>query len=126
VTSGLKSTTRKTYASAQRQYLSFCNEYSLVSLPASEETLLMFVAQLYRKNCSYSTVNVYLAAVRALHVLEGLPDPLPQCLRLKLAIRAIGTSSGPPRQKLPLTMNILEKILSFLDAEASFNNHADV
>lgn len=90
-------------------------------VPASENTILLYVANLHRKNCCQSTVNVYLSAVRSLHVLNGLPDPLPAFLRVKLAVRAIGTLSDPPKQKLPLTFSILQRISTTLSASY---NHA--
>lgn len=83
-------------------------------VPATEDTLLLFVAYLHRKNCCHSTVSVYMSAIRSLHIFQGLADPLPKYLRLKLAVRAIGTLSGPPRQKLPLTFSILEKISKYI------------
>lgn len=81
----------------------------------------MFVALLHKKNCSHNTVNVYLAGVRALHISEGFSDPLSQCLRLKLAVRAVGMNSAPPKQKLPITLEILEKMFKVVGHHNSFD-----
>lgn len=109
---GLKSNTRKTYSSAQQQFLNFCSQFSFVSCPASEKILLMYVSYLHNKGLKSSTISVYLAAVRSLHIQEGLSDPLVGCLRLKRALKAVINNSSPPSQKLPITCDILERIKS--------------
>lgn len=41
---GLAENTHRTYSSAQRQYLTFCDRHGFTAVPASEETLSLFVA----------------------------------------------------------------------------------
>ena len=110
VTHGLKANTRRTYSSAQRQYIDFCNYYSLAPMPANEDQLLTYVAYLNRRNLSPSTMSVYLAAVRAMHISAGHADPLQCCLRLKQALRSISMEHAAPKQKLPLTLDILARM----------------
>ena len=43
VRSGVRSSTRKTYTSAQKYFIDFCELHSLSPLPASETTVLLFV-----------------------------------------------------------------------------------
>lgn len=113
VNSGLKDNTHKTYTSAQRQYVKFCERYSLNVLPASEDQLLAYVAHLNKRDLSHSTVSVYLAAVRSLHVTEGYSDPLKDCQRLARAVRGVAITHQSPKQKLPITFNIMSRIIPY-------------
>ena len=112
VYSGLKFNTRKTYSSAQKQYLKFCQEYELDTLPATEHTLLLYLACMYDRGLKYSTIRVYLAAVRSLHIESGMADPLAGCLRLNQALKGLLRGAPPPTQKLAITGNILVKLRS--------------
>ena len=118
--------TKKTYASAQSQFLIFCYSNNLLNptgfpCPASELTLLRFLAHL--SNRQASTIRVYLAAVRALHVTLGFQDPFTNCLRVPLAVRGLQRSQPPlaDRNKLPITALTLQTLKLHLDC-ASFND----
>ena len=72
VYSGLMYNTRRTYSVAQQQYFKFCMACQLDSTPATDHTLLLYVAYLGDKKLKYSSIKVYLDAVRSLHVESGL------------------------------------------------------
>ena len=74
----LKPSTHRTYSSAQNKYLNFCQFYNLVALPASEDTLLLYVAFLYDLKLKGGTIRVYLAAVRSLHIYLNHAYPVYQ------------------------------------------------
>lgn len=63
---------------------------------------------------------MYLSAVRSLHVDQGFPDPLENCLRLQRAVRGIKRSQGalPSRPRLPVSSNILRIIYSAIDLKS--------
>ena len=111
--SGLKASTLKTYASAQRSYLQFCESYSLTPVPTSDATLLLYVAFLFRRGLKGSSIKVYLAGVRNLHVVRSLPYPdySPQ---LQLALRGAVKLSDPPERKLPITFSVLSRMFEYL------------
>ena len=67
----LRENTRKTYTSAQNRYIHFCQLYGQTPMPATEQVLLLYIAYLYDQKLSHSTVHVYLAAVRSLHIFHG-------------------------------------------------------
>ena len=79
---GLASSTKRCYESGQRRFLSFCDRVNLPYLPASEETIFLFISYLGMEKVSYKTIKSYLAAVRHLHVslayllLESLLVPI--------------------------------------------------
>lgn len=112
---GIASSTRRTYSSAQRKFLEFCHwsqsAHSNGSpLPASEWTLMLFVSHLSR-TIKASSIKVYLAAVRSLHIENGFPNPLSNCLRLERVIRGIKRSQGiSKRERLPVTVTVLLRI----------------
>ena len=41
LTNSLRHNTRKTYTSPQKRYLAFCREYAHITLPATEDVLLL-------------------------------------------------------------------------------------
>jgi hypothetical protein len=114
VGSGLKASTMKTYASAQRSYLSFCDEHDLTPLPSSDAVLLLYVAFLHKRGLKGSSIRVYLSGVRNLHVLSSCvyPEHSP---KLQLALRGAVKLSEPPVRKLPITFSVLLKLFALLD-----------
>ena len=114
VQSGLRIRTRRTYSSAQRCYLRFCDDHGLVPIPCSEDTMLLFIAYLHTNNCKSSTIRVYKAAVRSLHIEEGYGDPTEKFLRMKQALRGIDVISDNPVKKFPITLDILCKLINIL------------
>ena len=112
---GLADSSHRTYTSAQRQFLQFCRDFSLDPLPASEDTLLLFSTHLAQR-IKPQSIQVYLAAVRSLHVAQGLPNPLHPGLKLKQTLRGIERQHfSPPKQKMPLTFDILTELQPFLN-----------
>ena len=85
---GLAWTTNRTYGSGEKRFIQFCLSNRLMSqegdiLPASEGTLIYFASYLAR-TVKHSTIKLYLAAVRNLHISCGHGDPLSGKLLLKI------------------------------------------
>ena len=112
---GISQATRRSYDSAQRGFLQFFYWLQRVNpdgspLPAGKEALMAYVAYLSRSTKA-SSIKVYLAAVRSLHIENGLCNPLKDCLRLELTLRRIKRNQVvSKRQRLPVTLNALSKI----------------
>ncbi len=107
---GIRSSTARTYASAQRRFLDFCNLYHLCPVPCTEETALLYVAHLDKANLSSRSIKVYLSALHSLHIQEGVPYSIGESERLKRALRAVTIKNPAPRQKLPITYEILTRM----------------
>ena len=61
-------------------------------------------------------LKFYLSAVRSLHIEQGFPDPLLNCLRLQRVLRGVKRSQGSPAaQRLPITDSLLLVIHRALD-----------
>ncbi|XP_078343927.1 uncharacterized protein LOC144629561 [Oculina patagonica] len=83
-------------------------------LPASEGTLIYFSSYLARK-VKHSTIRLYLAAVRNLHISCGYGDPLQGKLLLKKVLRGILRFQGRSRiLRQPVTPGVLLAIRPIL------------
>ena len=94
IKSAFKPNTVKTYQQGQDSFYRFCETFQLTALPASEITLIYFVCYLFDKKLKGSTIRVYLAGVRNLHILKGFPSPLGGD-RLALALKGTLVLSPP-------------------------------
>ena len=109
---GLAAGTRSTYASRQRAFIDYCALHNLEPLPASELTLLKYLASLFHSKLSSSTCNGHITAIRNLHIINGLQDPTVGRERLALVKRGIAVNIAP----LPLRAAVTDiHIKSFLD-----------
>ena len=119
---GVAPNTARAYKSAQSRYWAFCARFSLPPLPASEQTLILFVAEL-AQDLAHSTIRSYLSGVRNLHITNGLPDPLPGSLRLNLVLNGIRrVKVHPPKVKIPVTPLVLHRLSKvFLSTQADVN-----
>ena len=113
---GLASSTRNSYASGQRKFLEFCKIHPSGSpCPVDEWTLCLFMTFL-AKTVQYSTIKVYLSAVRSLHIDQGFPDPLVDCLRLRRVLWGVQRTQGDASsQRLPITDDVLVIIFKVLN-----------
>ena len=85
-------------------------------LPASEGTLIYFASYLAR-TVRHSTIKLYLAAVRNLHVTAEYPDPLKGKLLLRKVLRGILRYQGNQRaRRLPVTPEVLLAIRPVLQS----------
>ena len=81
-------------------------------------TVLLYVTHLHQCGLAHSTISVYLSAVRSLHVLAGLPEPQLRTPQVNLALRAIKAHTPAPKQKDPITVEVLCKMLQITDTES--------
>ena len=118
---GLADNTHRIYNSAQRQYLTFCETHDFTAVPASEETLSLFVAFLADR-LKPQSIKVYLAGIRALHISHRLHNPLTHTIKLQQTLRGIEhVHSSPPKQKLPITFDLLCRLQHFIDPPSKDN-----
>ena len=112
LTHGLAPLTRCSYASAQTKFSSFCHQLGKLHpsgscCPTDEWTLCLFVTFLAR-TLQHSSIKVYLSGIRALHIDQGFPDPLADCLRLPRVVRGIKHCQGTPSStQLPITDDLM-------------------
>ena len=115
VENSIRPSTKRTYTSAQRHFLQFCEFYNFEAVPCNSETVVMYVAYLNCNGFKLSSIRVYLSAIRSLHLCGGFQNPFEGSVRLKMALRSIAIIGGAPKQKLPITIEMLQKIFPLLD-----------
>ena len=91
ILSSVSSATARKYSGLQRTFKGFCQTLNLIAVPAEEATLVNFLTYLkLGRNLGPTTIRGYLSAIRHLHVINGVPDPLLNRPRLSL-VRAAAT-----------------------------------
>ena len=65
---GISAATRNAYTTGLKKYSTFCSQTKLQPVPATEDTLVLFITHVAQQNLSYGTIQVYLLAVRYNHI----------------------------------------------------------
>jgi hypothetical protein len=110
------------YKTAERLLATYCKDQGLgCYLPVDEQTLLGFVHWLaYVKKVTAGTINSYLAGIRKLHIVKGMPEPQlrTQFVQMVLAgrknIEAAQKLRSISNERQPVTPDILALIKSRL------------
>lgn len=119
---GIAESTRKTYQSALRKFYQFCKQFNIISpFPVSESLLCYFISYLaFVQHLSPKTIKVYLAGIRHMQVVLGLPEPreFSSLPRLRLVQSGIQRTHSQRmdeavRVRLPITASILAKMRSY-------------
>ena len=111
----LAPSTRRTYMSAQKRFLNFCEVADCPPIPVSEGWLCGYVAFLARDGLKHSSIKSYLSSICHLQISA---DPFAASMpRLEQVLKGIKVNQGRqgrnmPNQKLPITPEILRRIKS--------------
>ena len=120
LSSGVASSTRRTYQTGLRGFQQFCYQFSIPPIPASPLTLCYFCHSIAHK-VSHKTIKVYLAGIRLKHIERGFRDPTNDEL-LRLLCKGIKHSHGTNRHtRLPITINIFCTLKCKLREETSYS-----
>ena len=109
ISNAVKPSTQKTYGSAYSRYLKFCNIYIIKPLPATEETIILYVSYLFKEGLKSSTIRGYLSAIRFVHLTNGFGSPLGG-ERLNLVLKGTTNLSSAPNRKKRITYKLLQKM----------------
>ena len=113
-------TTRRSYSSHRRAYISFCLQAKLTPIPASTRTLCLYAAHLARR-LRYSSIKQYLNIIQILHLEWNFPNPLLNNFHLQSVLRGIRRHLGDRVfRKEPITPRLLLLLLSHLDIATPF------
>ena len=110
---GLAPATLKVYKTGSNRYHSFCVMYNVHNpFPAREDTLLRFVAHLYRGGLKAGTIKSYLAAIRHAQIALGLGNPhMENMSQLEYVVRGVKRlTNRPVRTRLPITFDLLGRL----------------
>ena len=119
--------TQRSYSSAKRRFLSFCNDSQLSPLPLTEQLLCRYVSFLADQKLSPKTIKLYLSAARHLQISMNLHDPkLGEMARLEQVIRGAkreyAKNSPGKRTRLPITPEILLKLRNVWEESGKHHN----
>ena len=114
---GLATSTTKSYQSAQRSFQKFCNQLNVAPLPVQEWTLIIYTAHL-AQTVSASTIKMHMAAIRHLHIIQGLDPPPTTSPHIRLVTNGIQRVRPKVAQsRLPVTPTILRRVKAVLDQD---------
>ena len=100
-------------------YLNFCQIYDLVPLPATMDTILLYLAYMADRLKYVSIIN-YLSAVWVLHRINGVLHVDPSSFEIHMTLKGIRRTIGDVRsQARPITIPELESIFNILDLSDS-------
>ena len=106
---GLAPSTHKAYQSGRTHYLCFYEAAQSTPYPATESTLLLFIAHLHKSRLAHGTIKLYLAAIRYDQISHGLGNPAIHAMpRVEYILK--GAKKSTPlstRWRLPITPAIL-------------------
>ena len=112
---------RRTYSCQLLLYLKFCSSLNISPVPISQHDLGRYIAFISSK-LSFSSVRQYLNAVRLLHLEGGYANPLLDNWYISSILKGMRRLKGDAsRQKLPITCQILQRILTVLDFDKPFD-----
>ena len=111
---GIRNTTASAYNSAQKQYIRFCQMHGFQILPTDQVLCLRYIAHLDKKGLSTGSINIALAAIRNLHIINGYPEPQLRSGKVRLAIKAISEKHCPV-QKEPITFEVMKMLWPTLE-----------
>ena len=84
------SSTAATYRTHMKSYMDFCDQISVPPLPATSETLQLYVTYLAKVKCfKFCSIQQYLNIIPHMHKLCDLPDPIPQDYQLKYLLMGV-------------------------------------
>ena len=108
---GHRESTSKVYQTAKNSYIHYCKQYMYTPLPLKEDVMLKYVSYLSLKHLSSATVKVYCSGIRSFSIIQGFGLPSQEFHRLKLAIRSLDINTYVSNKKLPITLEILHKLI---------------
>lgn len=109
----------RTRKSQWRKYLAFCTDLSLTPLPATLETILLYLAYL-AETLKYVSIINYLSAIWVLHKFLGYTHIDPSHFFIKMTLTGIRRVLGDARnQANPISVQQLAMIHSVLDPTSS-------
>lgn len=107
--------TQRNHRTQWRTYLSFCHYFSLVSLPATLDTICLF-CQFLSQSLAPSSIRNYVSGVKSLHVLAGFEFSHTNSFQLRLTLKGIERlAQHCPNKAPPVTPSILSQFASVCD-----------
>ena len=115
----MAASSQSTRKSQWKHYFRFCEEFSQVPLPASLETILLYLVYM-AETFKYVTIINYLSALWLLHKLANVDHVDPKGFEIHITLRGIRHCLGDvQKQARPVSVQELLHIYSVLDFSKS-------
>jgi hypothetical protein len=115
--------TKSSLLTQWKAFLSFCIYFCLTPVPASLETVELYIQFLSREFASVQSIKNYINGVKLLHLYKGAAFPHIVSFNISLLYKGLcRTKLHCPKQVLPITVDILFKIFQFIDCKS----HVDI
>ncbi|CAG2213337.1 unnamed protein product [Mytilus edulis] len=114
-TASLSDATHKSYSRMINSYLQFCETYyaECRPFPSSHILLSHFIANLFLRNYSPSTIATHISALSFVHKSNSWPDPTDMFVIHKI-LKGVQNLKGKNDPRLPITKDILIKLIDSL------------
>jgi len=114
LSASLAESTKKTYISQLKTFLSFCQSYGYTAVPAKTSTILRYIAHL-SLSLSFKSIQQYINIVKAINDEKKFPTT-----QVNMVLKGIRRIKGDCSvQKLPMTLDILLCISEHLNLSTS-------
>ena len=112
----------KTYKRAWDKFNTFSVQMfgQILSPPLTVATVSLFVAFLFQHKYAARTISTYLSAISYVHKMLSLPDPT-QSFVIQKIVDGAHRLTPSVDTRLPITIDVLNKLLSSLDSVISSN-----
>ena len=120
---GWAKSTTGTYNTHYKTYINFCETHKVKSVPASTDTIELYIAYLVDVKCfTFNSVKSYLNMVSIVHKASDLPDPIASSWGIRHMLNGVKRELGLAQScKTAILPDILLKMYSYLDF--SFHNN---
>ena len=113
----LATSTHRAYASDWGDFQRFCSSLSQICLPASTETIVLYIQHMADKSLKLNTIRRRLAAIRYYHFEADYDSPTESALAKKM-LNAISRQIGYQLdQKQALDVSSLKQMIDLMDSK---------
>ena len=111
LSASLSHSTRAAYLRAWGSFQNFLLAFDVTPVfPVPSSIMLMFIAHLHQKGYSASTIASQASAIGFVHKLHCVSDPY-EAFVVKKALLAVRKGQQPKSQRLPITLEVLKKLV---------------
>lgn len=112
----ISKSTRRAYESDWRHFFQFCRELELEELPATPETVCLYLSALADKQAAVSTIVRRLTSISAIHRAAGHDSPAKND-KVARVLKGVKRSCGrPPEQAKALSWHDLSRLIAQCDS----------
>ncbi len=107
--------TIRAYKSNFERFIEFCQNESLLAIPANQETVASYIKTLSNGKLKSASIRIAVASISAVHRLNEYPDPV-NFPNVKIELRKMHRKLGRgSKQAMGINLETLDKMLKYTD-----------